>query len=166
MVPDLAAMNATWNVLGSTTTVNARDNTGTNFMSDNGVPIYRLDGQLVAATNAELWSSNIRTPINITGTGLTFGGEIWTGTFADGTTVSQRALGNNGGIIQAGLGRQIDLRWVSYNQFNDFQVWPFYAMSSVITVTAVPEPSSIMLLGFGTIALAFSRRRRSSFNAT
>ncbi|WP_149753550.1 PEP-CTERM sorting domain-containing protein [Rubripirellula obstinata] len=160
-------MNATWNVLGSTTTVNARDNTG----DETSCPTTAFQFIVLTANWSPQPTLNsghptFEPPINITGTGLTFGGEIWTGTFADGTTVSQRALGNNGGIIQAGLGRQIDLRWVSYNQFNDFQVWPFYAMSSVITVTAVPEPSSIMLLGFGTIALAFSRRRRSSFNAT
>jgi hypothetical protein len=160
LVPELAALNTTWKVIGSTTTVNARDNTGTNPTLSSGVPFYRLDGGLVAANNAELWSSNIRIPLNITQTGLIFGDEILTGTFADGTTVSQRALGNSGGIVQAGLGREIDLKWISYNQFNTFQQWPFYAMSGVITVgSTVPEPNSMMLLGFSLFLWSATSRR-------
>ena len=158
--PELAALNTTWKVIGSTTTVNARDNTGTNPTLTGGVPFYRLDGGLVAANNTELWSSNIRIPLNITQTGLVFGNEIMTGTFADGTTVSQRALGNAGGIVQAGLGREIDLRWISYNQFNTFQQWPFYAMSDVLTVSsAVPEPNSMFMVGLGMFMWSATSRR-------
>lgn len=160
LAPELAALNTTWKVIGSTTTVNARDNTGTNPTLSSGVPFYRLDGGLVAASNTELWSSNIRIPLNITQTGLVFGNEIMTGTFADGTTVAQRALGNAGGIVQAGLGREIDLKWISYNQFDTFQQWPFYAMSGVITVSsAVPEPNSMMLVGLGMFMWSATSRR-------
>jgi hypothetical protein len=40
-VPELAALGTTWNVVGSTGTVDARDNTGTNPTVSTGVPILQ-----------------------------------------------------------------------------------------------------------------------------
>ena len=47
----------TWKVVGSTATVDARDNTGTNpGVNGVGEPIYRMDGAFAIATNyADLW---------------------------------------------------------------------------------------------------------------
>src|SRR5690242_18076131 len=42
-VAELVSLGTTWKVIGSTSSVSARDNTGTN-PSSTGVPIYRLDG--------------------------------------------------------------------------------------------------------------------------
>jgi len=164
LVPELAALNTTWKAIGSTTTVNALGNTGTNPALSSGVPFYRLDGGLVAANNTELWSSNIRIPLNITGTGQVFDNVILSGTFPDGTTVSQTALGNTGGSVQGGLGSQINHLWISYGPFSDFEPRPFYAVSDVITVSsAIPEPNSMMLVGLGMFMWsAKSRRSRRS----
>ena len=52
-----------WTVIGSTATVNARDNTATT--GTGGVPIYRLDGALVANNYSDLWDGSIANPIEI-----------------------------------------------------------------------------------------------------
>src|SRR5476649_2165204 len=50
--PALMALGTNWKAIVSTSTVNARDNTDTNPTSM-GVPIYNLDGELVATSNAD-----------------------------------------------------------------------------------------------------------------
>ncbi len=63
--PDLLALGATWTAIGSTSTVDARDNTGTNPTST-GVPIYLLDGiSKIADNNADLWDGSIDNFFNI-----------------------------------------------------------------------------------------------------
>ncbi|GBL15778.1 hypothetical protein MTo_03094 [Microcystis aeruginosa NIES-1211] len=55
----------TWKAIGSTASVAARDNTGTN-PSSLGVPIYLIDGNRVADNNADLWDGSIQTAISVT----------------------------------------------------------------------------------------------------
>jgi hypothetical protein len=62
MSVDLVSINISWNAIGSTSTTDARDYTGTNPLAL-GVPIYRLDGTLVAANNASFWSGGLAAPI-------------------------------------------------------------------------------------------------------
>jgi len=60
-----AGLTTTWKAIGSTASVAARDNTGTN-PSSTGVPIYLINGNKVANNNADLWDGSIQTAINIT----------------------------------------------------------------------------------------------------
>src|SRR5262245_19190294 len=54
-VPELASLGTTWKAIGSTATVDARDNTGTNPVPDGvGVPIFLLNDTLLAADNFDL----------------------------------------------------------------------------------------------------------------
>lgn len=62
--PALAALSTTWNAIASTNSINARDNTTTNPFVSAGVPIFRLDGNLVAASNADLWDGAVSVPIS------------------------------------------------------------------------------------------------------
>jgi hypothetical protein len=55
---------------GSSTGVDARDNTGTN-PSSTGVSIYLIDGTPVANNNTDLWDGSILRPINVTQSGAT-----------------------------------------------------------------------------------------------
>ena len=70
-----------WRVIGSTSTVDARDNTGTNPI-DVGVPIFMLNDVLLANSNADLWDGSIASPLKFRDDGIFNGGTgfVWTGT--------------------------------------------------------------------------------------
>ncbi len=93
--PTLA--EATWRVIGSSTTVNARDNTSTNPAVDGtGHPIMLIDGATVVASNFNvLWGGEIEHIINRTeNLGQLIGdssGSTWplTGTNASGARLTE-----------------------------------------------------------------------------
>lgn len=81
----------TWKVIGSTASVNAINNTSTNTV-DTSVPIYGLDGKLIAFGNSDLWDGDICPHIPAAGiichdggismsqSGHYLFGDVWTGT--------------------------------------------------------------------------------------
>ena len=84
----------TWKVIGSTSAVDARDNTSTNPNVETGHAIFLLDGSTVIASDyADLWDGEIQNPIGITELGTAWTYWPWTGTMIDGTA---RTGGNNG----------------------------------------------------------------------
>lgn len=153
--------NHDWRAIASTAAVSARDNTGTNPLSDGaGVAIYAVDGTLVATGNAGLWSGALANDITMTETlgpvapsfpqfGLpdTF---VWTGTAPDGSSApggvslftdemmhAGGPLGDpdgwsRGGAVNCGCPPSA---WVSLTTepSGDFSL-PLYAMSQVLTV--------------------------------
>jgi hypothetical protein len=100
-VPDLSILGADWRAIGSTLTVTARDNTGTNpFVNGPGVPIYGLDGSIIASGNPQLWSGTIANPLNITPTGIVIViVNAWTGASEDGQGVPGSELGNVSPVV-------------------------------------------------------------------
>ncbi len=167
-VPGLLSLGATWNAIGSTLTVDARDNTGTN-PSGAGVPIYLLNDTKLADDNADLWDGTIDVALEITENGdVSVDGKVWSGTQPDGTAVIATAsngtgpLGNLIGTARAEVGNvpHTVATWIEASDRptsrTDFGI---HAMSSVLTV--VPEPSSFLLLG-SAIALSATRRRRQA----
>ena len=103
---DIKAFSATFRMLGSTETVDARDNTGT---TGTGVAIYWLGGAKVADDNADFYDGGWdeeATGARESGDSVTIGNtwKIWTGTAHDGTeamstinnVTTSRALGNSG----------------------------------------------------------------------
>jgi hypothetical protein len=70
---DAVSPGHTWTALAGTATVSARDNTGALLAVDAGysssnsagidIPIYNLEGDLLTANNAALWSGDIATPL-------------------------------------------------------------------------------------------------------
>lgn len=180
--PDIADYNAhmqgladaaglgdvTWNVIGSTEAVAARDNTGTNPAVDGvGVPIYLVDGiTKVADDNADLWDGDIDHIIDQTETGgapahlWIFSGTKRDGTPADNTGSNFGPFGQVGGDIQQGKGFLTD-EWIcplDGNWVGDppGTVLPMYAMSEII-----PEPSTFTLAALGLLGLiGFAWRRR------
>jgi hypothetical protein len=151
----------TWKAIGSTPTVAARDNTGTN-PSSTGVPIYLIDGNRVANNNGDLWDGSIQTPINRTQSDTVLNDRVWTGTFNSGVsafnsifTPGEFSLGgaNPFNSITNGQSNSTSL-WVNDNiTFGINSPLPLYGISSVLTVptpaVSVPEPSS--LLGYITL---------------
>ena len=135
-----------WKAIGSTPTVAARDNTGTN-PSSTGVPIYLIDGNRVANNNADLWDGSILTSIDSTPQESGGFGFVWSGTFDDGTTES--GLGSNVGGSNVGFIGAVSA-WINESNQGGSEVYPFYGISTVLTVpssdppVSVPEPSSLL----------------------
>jgi hypothetical protein len=165
LIPELAALSTTWTAIGSTTIVDARDNTGTNPTVDlTGIPIYTTTGLRVADDNADLWDGSIANPIffgdGTTTVGGGFARQAYTGTNSDGTGASSgdgRQLSSGPGQnIRMARGGFTDSGWIGGASFNDTdgRGLKMLAISGVI-----PEPSSLSLLALGGLVLL--RRRRA-----
>ncbi len=63
-VPELVALNTEWFVIGSTSAVSARENTGTIVRP--GLPIFLLDGLKLVDDYNDLWDNSIDVPLNRT----------------------------------------------------------------------------------------------------
>ncbi len=161
-VPELAALNQDWKVLASTASVNARDNTGTlpSFAGGSlGVPVFLLNDTKLADNYDDLWDGSIDNVFQVHETGDPFGGpfwRVWASTNSDGTA-SFLPLGT-GSVNVTGAVLYTDHRWI-YEDGNAEGDWTnrrFYAMSGVLT--AVPEPSFVILMSFGAVMLIGARR--------
>jgi hypothetical protein len=157
-----------WLAIGSTSSVNAIDHIG-----QTNTPVYLVDGTEVATstTTSGLWSGfPIMHPINedITGAPTPAIG-AWTGTYFDGTVATDSQgitypLGNMGPPLppQVVVGLSYDTRfWVLIGTSPSSMNFPMYAISGVLT--AVPEPSSVLLLCMGgvmVVAYGWTRRHR------
>jgi PEP-CTERM motif len=160
-VPELAALGTTWKAIGSTVSVDARDNTGTN-PSSTGVPIYRLDDTRIANDNADLWDGAIFAVMNIdeSGSALTAASNVWTGTNTDGGKFGSLELGASP-LVGFGITGDTSGVWILQSKTDPNTLLPLYAISGEITV--VPEPGTITLGCFGAIAVVawrLGRRRR------
>lgn len=151
--------NATWTMMGSTLTVDARDNTGTNPTVEAGVPVFLMDGvSLLALDNTELWSVPSAVPVTYTENGeetLDPGTRVFTGSFNDGTSVGPGAGGGSDGDgtgsgdtalgvldgqgVQTGqpvnaiAGRELEF-WIRQWKHPAAQPLPVYAISEPLTV--------------------------------
>jgi len=167
--------NGTWKVLGSTETVSARQNTGTE--TNVPVPIYVLDGETrIAVDSDDMWNgftgsdgSNIRIasgPVVYSpyldengggDSGTNHGVNCATGSNSNGTI--RTFLGGvdrvNWGSSNANNSGRVFVRWDSGNPESN---WSFYALSDPLTV--MPEPATLALVGLGGLGTLIARRRR------
>lgn len=163
-----------WKAIGSTATVDARDNVG-GF--DTTVPVYLVDGTLVAnnlktnVLSGGLWSGRLlgTTTLNLAIDGSVVNSKTWTGSTNDGrasTYSDPRYLGSNLGYIANGRSNGTT-NFIDYQDdwYTDYA--PMFAMSSNLTVSApaaVPEidpagmASVLALIGGG---LGLLERRRN-----
>ncbi len=167
-----AGLTTTWKAIGSTASVAARDNTGTN-PSSTGVPIYLINGNKVANNNADLWDGSIQTAINITQNDSASGlPQVFTGTITNGTNQETSTVLGSGGNVGPGgnvlYGNNGDTEtdvWIWDDQADSALEQSFYGMSGVLTVpgnqppapVTVPEPSSLL----GYIAFTFETWTRA-----
>ena len=104
----------TWKVIGSTATVDARDNTSTNPTVETGCPILLLDGTTIVANDyADLWDGEIQNIIDLTEQGALSTWWPYTGTRLDGTATAgyHGPLGNTGRESSQGNSARTD-QWV------------------------------------------------------
>ncbi|PNW57112.1 UNVERIFIED_CONTAM: hypothetical protein BEN50_07460 [Euhalothece sp. KZN 001] len=86
------AANIDYNAIGSTSSVDARDNTNTNPNTDGvGEPILLVDGAIVANDYDDLWDGTLNSPINSNSDGVAVLAlsTVFTGSEADGTILGR-----------------------------------------------------------------------------
>jgi len=165
-VAELAALGTNWKAIGTTQSVDARDNTNTNPNVEAGVPIYLTDGTLLVNDNADLWDASIAVPIGIDEYGSAIASSlVWTGSDTSGISVGFGELGNPFlGVVVAGDSTSAASEWViccggdaPSNQH------PLYAISDVLTVPipvpALPIGGIGALGGLMSVAAGWTLRR-------
>lgn len=164
-VPELAALGTIWRAIGSTSGVDARDNTNTNpFVDGTGSPIYSLDGvDLIAADNQDLWDGIIVSAIRETENGVIENstGIAWTGSWFDGTGFAGGLLGDPNAVI--GFTPFFHSQaWVATEARPSSDEYHLYAISGVLIAPAVaiPELPTILIFTFGLIGLWCIRVKR------
>lgn len=153
-----------WYAIGSTSTVDARDNTYTTS-SDTDGSIFLMDGSQVAANNiADLWDGAVDTRIDIDENGGPNGvttpiwatwTAVWTGTASNGIADASKYLGAE--IITMGLSEAELNFWTRRSSYNDKTVsLPLYGISEVLTIQAALP---IELLNFGASLIDINMAR-------
>jgi len=158
----------TWKAIGSTATVNARDNVG-GFGTL--VPVYLVSGTRIAddLTDAGtgFWSGSLLefTKLNLSIDGSSVNSYVWTGSNADGTTYSGYELGSGG---YTGFGdSNSNGGFTDYGDDDASYTAPMFEMSGELTVAAVPEidpagMGSVAALVTGALGLLERRKRRAA----
>ena len=91
----LAALGTTWTAIASTPAADAQMNSDTTQDSVNSfVPIFRLDGELVAESVFVFWYGARLEPIDLDQSGALRDTPVWTGTSSDGTDNFNGPLGD------------------------------------------------------------------------
>jgi hypothetical protein len=153
-----ALSSISWQVIGTTETVLARDHTGTAPGNYPGVPIFRLDDVKLVDNYADLWDWSIDAPLSVDQHGVTLGATaVWTGTGSTGQATSPHQLGSPYGV-GTGILNATDNSWIHFG-YSVATAVPrrMYALSEVLVVP-VPEPSPRPLLALGVAAFLLSRR--------
>ncbi len=143
-----------WYAIGSTNTVDARDNTFT-ANSDTDGAIFLTNGSEVVANNlADLWDGAVDTRIDIDENGnnssvstpiWTTWTAVWTGTTNNGTAHSSRYLGASNVIL--GLAKAELNFWENRSQASNSNSLPFYGISEVLRVSETGGAGIIHVAG-------------------
>ena len=153
-----AGATVNWKAVGSTATVDARDNVGGYGTS---VPVYLVNGTRIAVglttTAGGLWnagSSNFPQPVNVGIDGATITSspqQAWTGSYDDGTNVG-RPLGDL--EVRYGNITATDETWIRNSRDSASTLLRLYAVSEELVVpaaTPVPTLSQWALIALGLL---------------
>ncbi len=137
--PRLIALGVGWKAMVSTSAIDARDNSGTNYLTTNGVPIYLVDGTRLVDDYGHLWRQSGAyhvTPSVSSGLNSS-AGRVWTGT--DRYGVQLVALGASGGESSQGWpGSKGPNAW-EYDEASQSGMRPIYVISDVLFVPCEGE---------------------------
>ena len=173
--PEAALWGLDWKAIVSTPSVDAVDNTGTDWRVEDGVPIYRVDGTLAYEDNHDLWllerfDQAHSFPLDLD----EFGRQImpgpidpsvvvFTGTNEIGTKapididIELRGLGGVVGRTGWANGPDPGIRFAADGDSLTAE-HHFYAMSTVITTVPEPESGTFLLCTVAGIGAIRSRR--------
>jgi len=129
----------TWNVIGSTSTVDARDNTSSNTtVNGSGEATLLVDGMTVIANDyADLWNNNIDNPLNINENGVGgLTGTVFTGSYPDGTKIDRALGGSTETPPKVTIGRVTDTNsyWMRVYNAATTSSLPVYALSDPVSL--------------------------------
>ena len=155
--------NVSWTAIGSTATVNARDNAVV------AGQVFNLAAEVVATSFLDMWDGTLQNAIayNEFGVGGVGANGAHTGSFADGTRdincLGCQGTGSAG--VRVGF-RTSATNWITFTDSGPLTLLPIYALSEVLDYTGtpinvIPEPSTALLLGLGLTGLAAKGRRRN-----
>jgi hypothetical protein len=140
---------ATWKVIGSTATLDARDNTSTNpSVNGTGEAIFLVNGTTRIANNyADLWDSAINHTLDLDEMGVLFATNPFTGSFANGTKDTGNVLGN---ITNLTYGSTTDTSAYWMRIYNDAptSLHPVYALSDPLTIVDSADTTPPTLVSF------------------
>ena len=146
LAAELVALGTTWKAIGSTASVSAKMNTETDDSPTglNGVPIYRLDGAIIADNYDDLWDGSIQSPLYVAqdGSVLDTCCGTWTGTLTTGEIATGNALGD-GPLVVDGAPNGSGTNWIQTNPYDSSQPQYLYAISSILTVPIEPRTVGI-----------------------
>ncbi len=149
---NLNLSGASWKVIGSTATVDARANTSTHpGVNGTGEAIFLVNGTTKIANNyADLWDSSINSALNLDERGALIqpSSYVFAGTFADGTKDVGFVLGNATNL-QVGTTDQVNQYWIRVWNAAPTAFLPVYALSAPLTIinaadTTAPTLTSIV----------------------
>jgi autotransporter-associated beta strand protein len=139
------AQGVTWKAIGSTPSIDARDNTSTNPNDDGtGEATFRLDGITVIANDyADMWDNTLVNAIMNDEEGVRWRGDTdwapygstWTGSHNDGTGLAGYELGS-GGTVEFGLAQFASINaWIRRGATADTVTNNLlYALSDPLTI--------------------------------
>jgi hypothetical protein len=161
----LKNLGVSWHAIASTATVSAQ----TNAPFSSAIPVYNTFGVPVATSACPLYSGNLLNYgiyINQYGVRTVNDESVWTGTCVTGNPgIPVYPLGSTTGTATFGLDFGYSQGvWLTELDTQTNVGLPMYALSAPITVGAVPEPTSLTLLGTALLGLGVAslvRRRQA-----
>ncbi len=140
---------ATWKVIGSTATVDARDNTSTNPSANGtGEAIFLVNGTTKIANNyADLWDSSLNHTLDLDEKGVLFATNPFTGSNGNGTKDTGNVLGNTSNLTY-GVTTSTSANWMRIFNASPTSYLPVYALSDPLTIVDSADTTPPTLISF------------------
>jgi hypothetical protein len=151
----LGTLPVSWKAIASTQALYAIDNIGALSI----LPIFLLDGTLVANGVADLFDGAIQAAISLDENGNAADNDpVWTGTQADGQTFSG-GLGTSDPLFGRAL--MTDHNYLTSASALPLATLQMYGISDAITATPEPSLSAMVVGGLAILAAIRNRRCRA-----